>query len=239
MSKSKAIVTNKLLKGLTVKQALFVEALLADQEFNTKKAAITAGFKNPTQDVARMMKNEKIVSCICKMIEARNERLGLDPDGILKMLHNIIYLDPIELGTPGEDADCWEISGNLEDIPKHIRLCIQSYRNKTKTYYQGEEECQETVVEIKLLPKMKAIGLAMKHFGMLDERMIHMHGTAPNVTEMFSEILQNIEQRRSKPPNLEHSPSKSRVIDADYVKRIAQANKTSSEDNGNGKGKKK
>jgi len=61
----------------------------------------------------------------------------------------------------------------LRQLPADLRRCISSFKSKTSRYLprgaKPGEEVQETIVEIKLIDKVKALEMINKHIGFYSE----------------------------------------------------------------------
>lgn len=149
------------LSKLSDQQRVFVAELLADDLFSPTEAARRAGYKNPPQAANKLLKNPTVAAALGKSLRQRLERCELKSDALLRELAASVNRDPLDLC----DEDGTLITDDLRKLPEHIRRCIDSI--KCRQQFDKDGNVVGQTIELKLTPKLQAIELAMKHFGLL------------------------------------------------------------------------
>lgn len=173
---------------LTPNQRLFVEELLADEQFNPTRAARAAGYKNPAIMGNKLIKLPVIRAMIGKALQERIERTQLRADDVLEMLTTALFLDPAELFSVTGDGVI--LVKSLDEIPQKLRRCIT--RLKCRTRYDKKGEAQESLMEVELMSKDTMLQLAMKHLGLGGTEKVDVQIQGNVVLE----LLQAAEQER-------------------------------------------
>lgn len=189
------------LEGLTTKQRRFVDEVLRSPEMSYTEAARKAGYKNPAQIAVKLMKNKVINRAISARINKRAKEAELDAKDVLDFLCNALLLDPLELFDSEDGTLNFKA---LEQIPEEIRRLITKI--KCKTRYIGKEGDSETTVEIEWVSKELALQLAMKHFGLLQEKL---ELTGKLDTNVMLKLRNAVE-------------SKGRVVDGNVIEQMAK-----------------
>lgn len=85
--------------ALTAKRQAFVFEYLADKDLNQTQAAIRAGYavKGAKDQAYNLMQNPEVAAAIAAGMEARNKRLQVDADYVLKRLTAIDQMDLAEI----------------------------------------------------------------------------------------------------------------------------------------------
>ncbi len=185
---------------LTVKQKLFCDELLADPEFNVSRAARKAGYAKGGPTGHKLVQNKIIARIIGKHIQERLEAAQLSADDVLRILFNVLTLDPIDIMEKA--GNCWIVK-DLDRIPKSMRQCITKIRSRT-SYRQ--DKTRETTIEVEFMSKDAALSHAMKHFGLIGP---DGNTTNVNVGITFQDLLTRAEEARST----------GRVIDAKFIEQ--------------------
>lgn len=188
---------------LTVKQKLFCDELLADPEFNVTRAAKAAGYKQSSLAACRVLQNETIRRIIGKHLHERLERAQLRAEDVLRILWQVITLDPIDVFE--KSGNCWVVK-DLDLIPAEIRQCITKIRTRTRVL---KDKSKEQHVEVEFMSKDLALSHALKHFG-----LVGADGSTTNVNVeiSFQDMLDQAEKSRGV-----------KVIDAQFIAERATA----------------
>jgi len=149
---------------LTDQQRMFCEELAADTNFNATEAARRVGYKNPSSTAGKLLKQRKIQAYLGKVLGDRQRRLQIQQDDVLRELAYIAMRDPIDLC----DEDGYIIINNLKDIPERMRRCIDGLEVVERENPITGEKTQQ--FKLKLVGKLGALELIMKHLGMLDSK---------------------------------------------------------------------
>ena len=149
----------KLVK-LTPSQLTFVVEMLRDRMMNPTHAAAKAGYHNPSQAANKLMKNPVIAEALTAALEERVRRVQLDGDRLLEELAYCALRDPIDLC----DEHGRIVLTDMHQIPERMRRCIESIKCRQGVDSDGRPWQS---IEVRLTPKIAAVELAMRHFGML------------------------------------------------------------------------
>ena len=151
---------------MTPKQAAFVREYLID--LNATQAAARAGYsaKTANEQGNRLLSNVSVRSAIDVAIQARANRLEISADRVLIELARIAFFDPRRLlkedGRPKQlhelDDDCAAAIAGLD--------VLEEFEGS------GEDRVQIGVVKkYKIADKNTALTNAMKHLGMLTDKL--------------------------------------------------------------------
>lgn len=147
---------------LTGQQKQFILYLLESKDLNVSEAASRAGYSAPDQAGAKLMRNPIVAAEVQYALSQRALRAEVTADRILQEVDNAALRDPVDLADP--ETGQIEVS-DLRKIPESIRRCIDGLKVKQTINRNGEPV---QTIELKLIPKLGALELAMKHRGMLD-----------------------------------------------------------------------
>jgi phage terminase small subunit len=141
--------------SLGPKQNRFVAEYLKD--LNGTQAAIRAGYSAHTADqqASRLLANVKVKQAVAEAMSRRGERVEVKQDDVLRVLLRNLKFDP---------AKAHDERGNLlslGEMPEEARLAIQSI------------EWGQYGPKVKFWSKDKALELAMRHLGLLTDKMEH------------------------------------------------------------------
>lgn len=148
---------------LNSQQRTFVHHLLASEKFDLTEAAKAAGYKNPSHDGVRLLKNRAICHMIAHEQYQREKRCKLKADDVLDLLREGLFLNPLKWFFPTKDGD-WAIE-NPRDLPDKIGQLIEECEFEEKETDDGKK----TYFRVKLISKSLLLNLAMKHLGLLNE----------------------------------------------------------------------
>lgn len=158
------------LKRLTNQQQMFVYELLADNEFNIKRAAKKAGYKNPSQSANQLLtKNRYVARALGKAQRERQERCELTGDDVLNYLKDVLYLNPLNYFYPSADGD-WTIK-DLSSLPEKVGRLIESFELKV---IETEDGQTISTFKVKLASKSNALALAMRHTTVDKQEITHV-----------------------------------------------------------------
>ena len=149
---------------LTDQEEVFVGEMINSRTYDPKEAAMKAGYANPKTAGNKLLKSERVVRALISARNKRNEEMDFTANDLLKELGYVALRDPIDLC----DVEGNIIVSNLSQIPKRMRACIDGIKCTQRTNPVTGEITQQ--MELKLAPKMQAIELAMKHFGLLEQK---------------------------------------------------------------------
>lgn len=158
---------------LPPKQERFVEEYLID--LNATQAATRAGYSARTanEQGARLLANVSVRSAIEKAKAARSERLHITQDRVLQELARIAFFDLRKLYR--EDGSL-KAMHELDDDAAAVLAGVDVVETKGNAQIGGEDGIRhipEFVKKAKVFDKNTALTLAMKHLGMLTEKVEH------------------------------------------------------------------
>lgn len=145
---------------------MFVHYYLASKSLNAVNAAVQAGYSPQSAKAAatRLMAKKGVQEMIAVEMKRRMSRVDLTADIVLQELAYAVARDPLDLA----DADGVIRLKDLRELPTKIRHCIESIKTKRSVDRAGVEFIE---VEVKLTSKMQALELAMRHFGLLNDKL--------------------------------------------------------------------
>jgi phage terminase small subunit len=152
---------------VTPKQEAFVREYLID--LNATQAAIRAGYSARTADVqgCRLLADVKVAKEIAKAMQAREKRTGITQDRVLQELARIAFFDPRDLLTEdGRPKPINELSADAAAV-----LVGMDITEETQPADGGGRETVGYTKKMKLADKVAALGLAMRHLGMLQTKV--------------------------------------------------------------------
>jgi phage terminase small subunit len=168
---------------LTVQQNLFVQALLASQNFNGTEAARAAGYKTPSQAANKLMKQPQINAAIGKAIHERMSNSKITAARVLEELSYIAFSDIRQILEP--DGSFRQI-GSLDDATARA---ISEIDIKVDMDEQGNSK---TTAKVRFASKLQALELIMKHLGMLQGNLKIEHaGSVDIVAQLLAAAESN------------------------------------------------
>jgi phage terminase small subunit len=170
--------------GVTPKQAAFVREYLID--LNATQAAIRAGYsaKTAEQQGPRLLGNAGVSAAIAEAQQARANRLEITADRVLQELARIAFFDPRKLlKDDGEPVP-------LQELDDDTAAAIGGLETATERE-RGEDGGMTYVRKYKIVSKDAALGLAMRHLGMLKDVSITAHTS-------LTDLLRMAEERRAR-----------------------------------------
>lgn len=148
---------------MTPRQQRFVDEYLID--LNATQAAIRAGYSAKTAEVQgpRLLGNVRVAKAIAKATEARARRTQITQDRVLQELARIAFFDIRRLY---HDDGTLKRPHELDDEAAAVLSAVEV----TETM-SGEESALLTTKKAKVFDKGTALTLAMRHLGMLTDKM--------------------------------------------------------------------
>jgi len=152
--------TRKEREKLSVQQETFILHLLNDPAFSAEEAARKAGYTGAGSG-AKLLRNPIIAKELSFRIAKRNEALSVKAEDVIGELKSMAFRDILDLC----DEDGKINLTDMRKLPQNIRKCIDGLKVKTGYDMDGN---QVMTVDLKLVPKIEAMQLLMKHLGMLE-----------------------------------------------------------------------
>lgn len=149
---------------------IFCLAMLASKGCKPTEAARVAGYKNASVTASKLMKLPHVRAFLGKMQYEREQELKMDGRRILLEVQYCALRDAKDL--VDENGLIVE---NIQDLEPEIRRCIDGIEQKVSTDKYGTVTVE---TKLKLVPKLGAIELAAKHFGLIspdNHRHEHQH----------------------------------------------------------------
>lgn len=158
---------------LTAKQARFVDEYLID--LNATQAAIRAGYSAKTAGIIGFenLTKPNIASEIAVAQERRAVRTGITQDRVLQELGRIAFFDIRKLYT---EAGALKQPHELDDEAAAVLAGIDVVEMAGGMKVDGEGGASHVPMYTKkarIPDKVAAIGLAMRHLGMLNDKLEH------------------------------------------------------------------
>jgi phage terminase small subunit len=159
--------------SLTAKQERFVQEYLID--LNATQAATRAGYsaKTANEQGCRLLTNVSVRSAIEDAQKRRSERTEITQDRVLLELSRIAFFDLRKLYR--EDGSLKAMS-ELDDDAAAVLAGVDVVETRGNAAIGGEDGIRhipEYVKKVKIPDKVGALGLAMRHLGMLKDKIEH------------------------------------------------------------------
>ena len=166
---------------MSPKAERFVTEYLID--LNATQAAIRAGYsaKTANEQGSRLLTNVSVRYALQEAMKARAERTEIKADRVLKELARIAFFDVRRLFN--EDGSM-KLAHELDD---EAAACVAGM--ETSEINAGENVIGQTK-KVKIVDKGGALTLAMRHLGMLRDRL-----EVEDVTDRSEQMRQRREQR--------------------------------------------
>jgi len=193
MSTSKLKVSKR--TGLSATELHFVECLLANKLFSPTEAAKEAGYAKPSHAAQKLLKNPKIARLLEGRVKDRAIHYEAKAHELIEELSHIALSDPIDFCDPVTGKI---ILDDISAIPRNARRRIDGI--KVRQQYDEDGNVISQQVELKLVPKVAAIELLMKHLGMLDR------DGNPDGDKIAQINWEQMFQRRPTNPGITHDP---------------------------------
>lgn len=155
---------------MTPKQERFVQEYLID--LNATQAAIRAGYSEKTaeQQAHQLLKKTSVAEAIAAAQQKRAERVEITQDRVLQELARIAFFDLRKLYR--EDGSL-KAMHELDDDAAAVLAGVDVVETKGNAAVGGEDGIRhvaEYVKKVKIPDKVGALGLAMRHLGMLKDK---------------------------------------------------------------------
>lgn len=150
---------------LSTKQAQFVQEYLID--LNATQAAIRAGYSKNTAvaQASRLLANVNVASAVETAMAARAERTHITQDRVLQELARIAFFDIRRLyNADGTLKRPHELDDEAAAVLSGIDVVEMG---------GGDESVPFTTKKAKVFDKTSALTLAMRHLGMLKDKVEH------------------------------------------------------------------
>ena len=156
--------------ALTPKQQRFVAEYLID--LNGKQAAIRAGYTVRRAEVtaSELLANRKVSEALTKAMQAREKRTEITQDRVLQELARIAFFDLRKLY--GADGSLKPVT-ELDDDAAAVLAGLEVIEMAGGAQIGGEEGVKHVPMytkKAKIPDKVAALGLAMRHLGMLKDK---------------------------------------------------------------------
>lgn len=178
------------LRSLTPMQDRFIEEYLID--LDPRQAAVRAG--TPIREAATRarswMGHPLVREAIGRAMAERSRRVGLNADRVLQRLGALAFGDPTAI---------FNEHGGLRkpgEMDEHDRLLIAGVKTRRTMALDDNGQMQpEEIVEVKVIDQVAVLNMAMKHLGMMNERV------DVNITSLADRLREAQLRRAGKLPN--------------------------------------
>lgn len=155
------------MSALTPKQERFVQEYLID--LNATQAAIRAGYAKPNAHVQgfQLLNKTLVAQAISAAQQKRQERTEITQDRVLQELARIAFFDLRKLYR--EDGSMKAIN-ELDADSAAVLASVEVVENKV-VGQEGDASSLEYVKKAKIFDKGAALTLAMRHLGMLNDKL--------------------------------------------------------------------
>jgi len=153
---------------VTPKQESFVAEYLID--LNATQAALRAGYspKTAASQGERLLRNVEVTQALLVARKAREDRTQITQDRVLKELARIAFFDPRRLlDADGKPKPIQELDDDTAAVLAGMDISEE---------YEGSGEDRVFVgytKKVKVSDKVGALSLAMRHLGMLKDKIEH------------------------------------------------------------------
>lgn len=173
------------LARLEPKQARFVTEYLVD--LNATQAAIRAGYskRSARSQACDLLTRPNIAEAVRLGVEKRAAKVEITADFVLSQMLKFASADHAELYNADGSLK------NIHDIPKDVRMAIQSLEVESRR--EGQDGDVVTTKKVKLVDKKGANETLMKYLGLLKEN-IHITGNLRYAALSDAELEQRIAQ---------------------------------------------
>ena len=157
---------------LTPKQEMFCKEYLID--LNATQAAVRAGYSEKTghEQGSQLLAKLSIQNRVQQLLEERSNRVQLSADEVLWELKNILQSDIKNYVDIDPNTGAIRAKG-FDDMPEGASRALQSIE-EDRVIKESADGAQTTVhdkIKFRLCSKEKMIELAMRHLGMLKDKV--------------------------------------------------------------------
>jgi phage terminase small subunit len=151
---------------ITPKQQRFVDEYLVD--LNATQAAIRAGYSKKTanEQGARLLANVSLKKLIADAMSKRSQATQITAERVLQELARVAFFDPRRLlNADGSPKPINELDDDTAAVLAGMDVSEE---------YEGSGEDRRFVgytKKVKVSDKVAALGLAMRHLGMLNDKL--------------------------------------------------------------------
>ncbi len=156
-------------RKLTPKQARFVDEYLIDLNASAAYRRVYIGTKETSARVmsSRLLADTNVAAAIAKAVQARSERTQITQDRVLKELARLAFSD---IRKAFKEDGTLKLPQDLDDDTAAAMAGIDTI---TSSAHGGDEEAplSLTTKKVKIADKNAALTLAMRHLGMLNDKL--------------------------------------------------------------------
>jgi phage terminase small subunit len=162
-------------RPLSAKAQMFVQEYPKD--LNGAQAAIRAGYsaRRASVQAAILMRDPRVRAAVDAALEARAQRCAIEADAVLRELAKVVHSSVADFVIDAEG----NVAVREGADPAAIRAVSRIKRRKRVIPRQGDDPIVEYDTEIALWDKNPAIEKAMKHLGILKDRVDLTTGDRP------------------------------------------------------------
>ena len=144
----------------------FCNNLLTDPKHDGQAAAEKAGYANPGQAAAKLLKNPQVRARLGKEKHLRQERMRKTADEVLEYLEIAAFFNPLKYFSPGGRGGGWLIKEkDLKELPDEIGQLITDVEIQEIETAKGSMR----LCKVRFVNKNLMIELLAKHHGLFEK----------------------------------------------------------------------
>lgn len=116
-----------------------------------------------------MLTNDKIAAAVAEGQSQRLEKVGLTAERTLEEIRRIAFSDLRRLFTD------WGALKPIHELPAEDAAVVSSLEVIKKNLFAGDKKV-DTIHKLKAWDKLKALEMLGKHFGLLEDKVVHSGG---------------------------------------------------------------
>lgn len=169
------------------------------KRYDMVAACKKAGYEDPEGEAKKLLKSKRFKRAVGHLQYRNAELSQLQRMDILEELSKLAMRDILDFCDENGVLQC-----DLSKVPPHARRCIDGIEVRQKLSRQGEVIGQ--TIKVKLVPKLPAIEMLMRHMGMFAPQE-HKHEHTMNWDELFqaerrarTDVIEGEIQKAALPP---------------------------------------
>lgn len=180
---------------LTEMQQRFCQEYMID--LDGRMAAVRAGYTPDRAERAAVaiLRHPPARDYLARIMAVRSARTGLNADRVVRQLGAILNADPGDLFTDDGGLK------NIKDMAPADRLLIAGVKTSRRIGFDDDgQKFAEQVTEVKLVSREALMSLAMRHFGMLNDKVTVEH---TSLADRLREAQARREGKLVEPPTID------------------------------------
>ncbi len=151
---------------MTPKQERFIAEYLVD--LNGTQAAIRSGYspKTAQEQASRLLSNAMVAAEIQKRQAVRLKGIAATAERTMLEMQRLAFSDVRRLFTD------WGALKPVHELSDDDAACLASLEVLKKNLFAGDRKV-DTIHKLRMWDKLKALEMLAKHFGLLEDKVIH------------------------------------------------------------------